>query len=183
VIAFPDRKARDKSFGTFLVDPDWQKAYKESEKDGKLVNKIENAFLTATDYSPAIKAGKDGERIFELRTYTASTGNLDNLNPRFRDQQRKLFEKQGMTNLAYWTLVADQKGASSPWKEQTDSTLIYMLGHASADAAKKSFDEFRKDPAWIEARKASEEKGGGSLTTKDGVKSVFLKATDYSPIK
>ena len=39
------------------------------------------------------------------------------------------------------------------------------------------------DPDWIKARKASEEKAGGSLTIKDGVKSEFYKATDYSPIR
>ena len=46
-----------------------------------------------------------------------------------------------------------------------------------------SFDSFRKDPDWVAARKASEDKAGGSLTAKDGVKSMFLKATDYSPTK
>ena len=39
------------------------------------------------------------------------------------------------------------------------------------------------DPDWVAARKASEEKGGGSLTAPDGVKSVYMKATDYSPTK
>jgi hypothetical protein len=183
VLAFPDRAARDKAFKTFGSDPAWQKAYKESEKDGKLVTKIENVFLTATDYSPAVKPGKDGERVFELRTYTASKGNLDNLNARFRDHTLKLFEKHGMTNVAYWVLAKDQKGGQSPWKEQADATLIYLLAHKSADAAKKSFEEFRNDPDWVKARKTSEEKAGGSLTIKDGVKSVFLKPTDYSPIK
>src|SRR2546423_4651207 len=33
VLAFPDRDAREKSFKEFGADPDWQKAYKESEKD------------------------------------------------------------------------------------------------------------------------------------------------------
>ena len=183
VLAFSDRPARDKAFKSFGADAAWQKAFKESEKDGKLVTKIENVFLTATDYSPAVKPGKDGERAFELRTYTASKGNLDNLNARFRDHTLKLFEKHGMTNVAYWVLAKDQKGAQSPWKEQADATLIYMLAHKSADAAKKSFEEFRNDPDWIKARKNSEEKAGGSLTIKDGVKSQFLKATDYSPIK
>src|SRR6516164_965735 len=171
VLAFPDRDVREKAFKSFGADPDWQKAFKDSEKDGKLVTKIENVFLTATDYSPAVKPGKDGERVFELRTYTASKGNLDNLNARFRDHTLKLFEKHGMTNVAYWVLAKDQKGAQSPWKEQADATLIYMLAHKSADAAKKSFEEFRNDPDWIKARKNSEEKAGGPLTIKDGVKS------------
>jgi hypothetical protein len=80
-----------------------------------------------------------------------------------------------MTNLVYWQLMADQPGA--------ENTLIYLLAHDSQEAAKKSFAAFRTDPAWAAARKASEEKGGGSLTVPDGVKSVFLKATDYSPTR
>jgi hypothetical protein len=35
----------------------------------------------------------------------------------------------------------------------------------------------------LAARKASEEKAGGSLTVPGGVKSVFLQATDYSPMR
>ena len=110
--------------------------------------------------------------MFELRTYTTTKGNLDALHARFRDHTIKLFEKHGMTNVAYWAPLKGQKGA--------DDTLIYILAHKSVDAAKASFDAFRQDPDWIAARKASEEKAGGSLTTKDGVKSVFMKATDYS---
>ena len=80
-----------------------------------------------------------------------------------------------MTNLWYWQPVPQQK--------DVDRTLVYLLAHASVDAAKASFDAFRTDPDWIAAKAASEEKGGGSLTMPDGVKSVFLKATDYSPLK
>jgi len=175
LLAYPNREARDKAWKAFSDDPDWQKARKDSEADGKLVAKVEAVFLTATDYSPEVKPSKAGERVFELRTYTASKGNLDNLNARFRNHTLKLFEKHGMTNVGYWTLAKDQKGA--------DDMLIYILAHKSTDAAKASFDAFRKDPDWLAARKASEEKAGGSLTAQDGVKSVFLKATDYSPIK
>jgi hypothetical protein len=52
IIAFPDRAARDKSFKDFGADPEWQKARAESEKDGKIVEKIESVFLNPTDYSP-----------------------------------------------------------------------------------------------------------------------------------
>ncbi len=80
-----------------------------------------------------------------------------------------------MTNIGYWTLMKDQK--------ESDTNLVYILAHKSQDAAKASFQEFGKDPAWQAARKASEEKAGGSLTIKGGVTSVFMKATDYSPIR
>lgn len=180
ILAYPSADARAKSWKAFTADPDWQTAQKASEADGPLVAKVESVFLGATDYSPVIysppkKSSGTSEHVFELRTYTASSGNLNALNARFRDHTLKLFAKHGMTNIGYWTPVKGQKGA--------DDTLIYILAHKSADAAKTSFDAFRADPDWIAARKASEEKAGGSLTVQDGVKSVFMKATDYSPIK
>lgn len=175
ILAYPSREAREKSWKTFNADPDWQTARKASEADGALVAKVEAVFLTPTSYSPVINTPGKGDHVFELRTYTASPGNLDALHARFRDHTLKLFAKHGMTNIGYWTPIKGQKGA--------DDTLIYILAHKSVDAAKASFDAFRSDPDWIAARKASEEKAGGSLTVKDGVKSVFMKATDYSPIK
>jgi hypothetical protein len=176
-ISAPSKEARDKSFKEFGADPEWQKAAKESEKDGKLVSKVESTFLTLTDYSPLLKVekGKD-ERVFELRTYAATKGNLGNLNDRFKDHTIKLFEKYGMTNISYWNTLKGQKG--------DDTMLIYLLAHKSQDAAKQSFDAFRKDPEWLAAREASEKKGGGSLTEpKGGVLSEFLVPTDYSPLK
>ena len=176
VLSYPSREARENSWKAFSSDPDWIKVRNASREKGKLVAKVEAVFLTATDYSPEIKPSKGaGERVFELRTYTTTPNNLPLLHARFRDHTVKLFAKYGMTNLFYWQLMADQPGA--------ENTLIYLLAHDSQDAAKKSFDGFRADPDWVAARKASEEKGGGSLTVKDGVKSVFLKATDYSPTK
>jgi hypothetical protein len=175
ILAFPSREARETAWKSFGSDPAWQKARVESETNGKLVGKVESILLGATDYTPEIKPSPSGDRVYELRTYTASKGNLDALNARFRNHTLKLFEKYGMTNIGYWVPLKDQKGA--------EDTLIYILAHKSVDAAKASFDAFRKDPLWLEARKASEEKAGGSLTAPDGVKSVFMKATDYSPMK
>lgn len=176
VLAYPSREARDASWKAFLADPDWKKAHAASETNGKLVAKFEQLFMTAVDFSPAAKVAdgrKDG--IFELRTYTTTPGNLPALHTRFREHTLGLFAKHGMTNLWYWQLAKDQPGA--------DNTLVYFLAHSSADAAKASFAAFRADPIWIAAKDASEKKAGGSLTVPDGVKSVFLKATDYSPIK
>ncbi len=180
-LAYPDKAARDASWKGFMNDPAWKKAFEESHKNGVLVARIENAFLTATDYSALAEAKNYGVGVFELRTYTTEAGRLPNLNARFREHTLKLFEKHGMTNVTYWNLAADQKGAKS--KLVQDNTLIYLLTHKSEEAAKASFGAFRADPAWIAARKASEEKAGGSLTIKDGVKSEFLKPTDYSFVK
>ena len=174
VLAYPSREARDVSWKEFSADPDWVKARTESEVDGKLVAKVDQLFLSATDFSPAVQPSVgSGERVFELRTYTTTPGNLPILHERFRDHTMALFARHGMTNLFYWQLLPGQPAA--------DNTLVYMLAHPSEEAAKVSFAAFRADPDWIAAKKASEDKGGGSLTIPDGVKSVFLKATDYSP--
>jgi hypothetical protein len=176
LLAFPSVAAQQASWKAFLADPAWQKVYKESEAGGKLVARIEPLLLSATDYSPAIKPGKaPAERVFELRVYTTPPGKLDALNARFRDHTVKLFEKHGMTNIGYWVPLAGQKGAGT--------TLVYLLAHKSVDAAKASFEAFRKDPAWTKALKESEAKAGGPLTVKDGVKSTFVKPTDYSPLR
>lgn len=176
VLAYPSREARETAWKAFLGDPAWKTARADSEKNGPLVAKAESVFLRLTDYSPAVKpAAAKGERVFELRTYTASPGNLGHLNARFREHTLKLFEKHGMANVAYWNLMSDQKGA--------DNTLIYILAHKSREAAKESFAAFGKDPEWQAARKASEDKAGGPLTVKGGVQSLFMKATDYSPLK
>jgi hypothetical protein len=180
-LAFPDRATHDASWKAFGSDPDWKAAAKASEKDGKLIERIENAFLTATEYSALAEAKNYGVGVFELRTYTTEVGRLPDLNARFGDQTLKLFEKHGMTNVSYWNLAADQTKAKSPYL--AGNTLIYLLTHKSAEAAKASFDAFRADPAWIAAKGASELKAGGSLTIKDGVKSEFLTPTDYSPVK
>ncbi len=180
-VSYPNRKAREASFKAFGADPDWKAAYTASEKDGKLVTKVDEVFLTATDYSPELTiADSKADRVFEMRTYTATKGNLDNLNARFRDHTLKLFEKYGMTNVIYWNFA---KGENKD-KSKDDLMLVYLLSHKSQDAAKASFDGFRKDEAWIKARSESETKGGGSLTEKEnGVLSEFLKPTDYSPLK
>lgn len=52
VLAYPNREARDKSWDAFRADPDWKKAQKESEADGRIVSKVVSTFLTPTDYSP-----------------------------------------------------------------------------------------------------------------------------------
>jgi hypothetical protein len=175
ILSYPSREARETSWKAFMADPDWQAAVKASEATGKLVQKVESTFMTATDFSPEVKPSVAEPRVFELRTYTTTPGNLDRLLARFRDHTLKLFTKHGMTNIAYWKLMPDQSGA--------ENTLVYLLAHKDQDAAKASFGTFRQDPDWIAAREASEKAGGGSLTIKDGVKSLFLKATDYSPTK
>jgi len=52
ILAYPSKEARERSWKDFQNDPAWKTAKAASEKDGKLVSKVEFVFLKATDYSP-----------------------------------------------------------------------------------------------------------------------------------
>ncbi|GAB4113293.1 MAG: hypothetical protein OHK0057_36260 [Thermoflexibacter sp.] len=174
VLSYPNREIREQAWKNFIADPEWKQVQQESEKDGKLISKIEALFLKTTDFSPT-KIKKKGQkgRVFELRTYKATPNNLENLLARFRNHTCKLFEKYGMTNLWYWTFTEKEQGS--------DEMLMYILAHPSKEAGLKAFDGFRQDPEWIQVRKASEENAGGSLTV--SVISEYMIPTDFSPIK
>jgi hypothetical protein len=176
LVYFLEHQSRDaarQSWKDFGADPAWKAVSTESEKNGRLVSKLESTFLQLTDYSPKPVIESKGGRVFELRTYITPEGKLDDLNARFRNHTLALFKKHGMENLPYWIKTPDQEDAKT--------TLIYLLAHKSRDAAKKSFDAFRQDPDWVKAKAESEK--NGSLTVEKGVKSEFLVPTDYSPLK
>ena len=112
-------------------------------------------------------------RVFEMRTYHAAPGKLEDLQARFRNHTVKLFEKHGMTNIGYWVPVDAKTGQPS------GNTLVYILAFPSLEARQKSWDGFMADPDWNTVRNESEK--NGKLLEK--IDSVFLKATDYSTIK
>lgn len=175
ILAYPGREAREASWKAFGADPEWQAVVKASEANGKLVSKVESVFMQTTDFSPAVKIEqKSPARTFELRTYTASPGNLQNLHDRFRNHTMKLFEKHGITNIAYWQPLPAADGTKS-------NLLVYLIAHKDRTTGDASWKAFREDPTWVAAKTASEVKGGGSLTTK--VENVFMLPTDYSPLK
>jgi len=180
IISHKSRVAAGESWKAFGSDPEWQAVAKASEANGKILAKApESIFMTVTPYSPEIKivpAINDREPasgVFEMRTYTTPEGRLEMLHARFANHTMKLFEKHGMTNVAYFTPSDSEKGAGSK--------LIYFLRHPSKEAGLKAFTDFRADPDWIKAKTESEK--DGPLTVQDGVKSVYMKAVDFSPIK
>jgi hypothetical protein len=176
LMTYPDEASRDASWKAFQADPEWIAAKENSEKEGPLVAKVESRLLGQTDFSPPMSVSAEGApHCFEMRTYTATEGNLSKLLARFRDHTVGLFSKQGMGHFGYFTPLAGQAGA--------DDTLIYFLVHDSEDARGKSFAAFGADPEWGKARTASEADAGGPLTVPGGVKSLLMKATDFSPVK
>lgn len=171
VLAYPDKQARDSSWKAFSNDPVWQAAAKKSEESGKIVNKVTSVFMSATDFSPAIKAsGGKKERSFELRTYYILPGRQEDLLNRFRNHTIELFKKHGMTNIAYWLSVE---------KDSSEPKLVYLLAYPDEASGKKSWEAFRKDPVWIKAKAASEK----DHQIVEKVESVILKPLSFSKIK
>ena len=118
----------------------------------------------------SLDAQAQGRKVFELRTYTAPEGKLNDLIARFRNDTLRIFEKHGMENVGYW-LPTDAPASSN--------TLIYILAHDSRDAATKSWAAFRDDPEWKAV--AERTQANGPIVSK--VESVFLETTDFSPLK
>jgi hypothetical protein len=176
IISHKSRDAAKASWSAFSKDPEWQAAAKASEVNGKiLAKKPESIFLKATDYSCPIQPGLGkAERVFEMRTYTTPEGKLDALHKRFRDHTTGLFTKHGITNIGYWTPTDAEQDAATK--------LIYVISHPSKEAGLKSFAQFKADPDWIAAKKESEKEGPLTLQP-NGVKSIYMKATDFSPIR
>lgn len=120
--------------------------------------------------APVLAQAAVAERVFEMRTYITHEGRLDALQRRFREHTTRLFEKHGMTNIGYW--VPEDTARSH-------NTLIYILAYPSREAAQRSWEAFRADPEWQRVRTESEATGPIVLR----VESVFLDATDYSPMR
>ena len=111
-----------------------------------------------------------GERVFEMRIYTAAEGKLPDLMARFRNHTNYLFVKHGMDLIGYWTPTEG---------DEAGNTLVYILAHDSREAAKKSWAAFVADPAWKAA--AAESRKDGRLVA--GIENQWLKATDFSPLR
>ena len=128
-----------------------------------------SAGLAVRDMLPAgtVAHAQAGPRVFELRTYTANEGKLPLLHATFKDHLLGFFKKHGMTNVVYF------KPMDAPLSQ---TTLIYLVSHESREAATKSWAAFRNDPEWKTISSAN-----GPMASK--VDSVFLEATDYSPMK
>jgi NIPSNAP len=120
----------------------------------------------AASVAHAQNAGK----VYELRTYTAPEGKLPNLQARFRDHTIRIFNKHGMKSVGYWV------PQDAPAK---DNTLIYIISHDSREQARKNWADFQADPEWKKV--SAESQVDGRIVS--NVVSVFMDATDYSPIK
>ena len=111
----------------------------------------------------------DNSHVFELRVYHTVPGKLPALETRFRDTTSKLLAKHDLKVVGYW-VGEDAAGG--------DDTFIYMVEHASRDAAKKNWGEFLADPEFQEVIKAEQ-----AEKLVDKVETTFMRPTDFSPMK
>jgi hypothetical protein len=82
----------------------------------------------------------------------------------------RIFKKHGMESVGYW------HPQDAP---DSQNTLIYIVSHANREQAKKNWAEFGADPEWQKV--STESQVNGRIVSK--VVSVFMDATDYSPLK
>ncbi len=84
----------------------------------------------------------------------------------------ELFKRHGIESVVYATPVGEGAPAD---------TLVYLISHANAKAAKASWQAFIKDPDWAKVYTASQI--DGPLVKQGGIVNLFLEPTDYSPLQ
>jgi hypothetical protein len=163
ILTFDSMADREAKWSAFQADAEWQQVRAETEAAGTLVAQVHNAFMRLTPYSPTPQMRSN---IQELRVYDAMPGKLPALHDRFAKHTIQLFAKHGMENIAYWT---EDVG--------TSNRLVYMLGYANLGAREQSWTAFMADPAWQQARTASEKDGPLVRVSRHSI----LRLTAYSP--
>jgi hypothetical protein len=171
ILRHQSREAAAESWAAFIADPEWTKVAEESQRDGRILAKApESVFMEAADYSPNFSSGEAAdEAVFELRVYTTNEGKLGNLDARFRDHTIRIFDRHGMQSVGYWHPMDEP---------QSSNTLVYILRHASREAATASWQAFGADEEWQKV--ARESQVDGRILSERPV-STYMKATDYSP--
>jgi hypothetical protein len=128
------------------------------------------AVVEAQDAAPSPSLKTSG-RLYELRTYYANPGKLEDIHKRFRDHTMQIFAKHGMKVENFWGPVYKKDGS--------ENRLVYLMSFKDRAERDAKWKEFSADPEWQKVSKESEV--NGKLVEK--VESVFLYETDYAPAK
>ena len=99
---------------------------------------------------------------YELRTYHAAPGKINDLLERFRNHTVALFEEHNIVSVGYW--ISDLE----------PNELIYVVKHLGSPEA--NWSAFKADERWIAVKSASEADG----TLVSGIDSIYMSATDFS---
>ena len=99
---------------------------------------------------------------YEMRTYHAAPGKINNLLERFRSHTVALFAEHNIVSVGYWISNSDP------------NDLIYIVKHLGSPET--NWISFKADERWIAVKSASEADG----TLVSGIDSIYMSATDFS---
>lgn len=105
-------------------------------------------------------------RCYELRTYTAADGKLDDLNRRFRKYSRIVFSRYRMARLGFWIPL-----------DNPENHFTYILSYADCEDRDPAWEQFQADSLWQRVTKITTHEG--DLVT--NVDNRMMKATGFSP--
>jgi hypothetical protein len=115
----------------------------------------------------ASKVRADSNRVFELRIYHAVPGKLPLMESRFRDTTSKILARHHLKVVGYWVS-----------EDAPDDSFVFLFAHESREEAKRNWEAFRLDPEFQEIVKAEQ-----TERTLDKADTLFLRATDFSPMR
>jgi hypothetical protein len=107
--------------------------------------------------------------IYELRVYHCVPGRLPNLLKRFETVTLKIWEKHGIKQAGFWTVLVGD----------TNQALYYLLAFDSMADREKKWNTFQSDPEWLAARAETEK--DGPIVAK--IENQFLQPTAFSSVK
>ena len=107
--------------------------------------------------------------IHELRIYHCVPGRLPALNQRFENVTLKMWEKHGIRQAGFWTVLIGEN----------NHDLYYLLEWDNLAEREQKWNAFQADPEWHAARAETEKDGPivGHITN------YILTPTAYSAVK
>ena len=107
--------------------------------------------------------------IHELRVYHCVPGRLPALLKRFETITLKIWEKHGIRQAGFWTVLIGE----------SNQALYYLLEWESLAERETKWNAFASDPEWL-AKRAETEKDGAIVAH---VANQFLQPTAFSSVK
>ena len=107
--------------------------------------------------------------LYELRIYHCVTGRLPDLLNRFDTITLKLWEKHGIRQAGFWTMLVGD----------SNQDLYYLLEWESLAEREEKWNKFAADPEWLEKRAETEK--DGQIVAK--VVNYMLQPTSFSSVK
>jgi hypothetical protein len=107
--------------------------------------------------------------IYELRIYYCVPGRLPNLLNRFQNTTLKIWERHGIRQAGFWTVLVGEH----------NHALYYLVAWDSLAEREQKWNAFMADPEW-QTKRAESEKDGAIVAR---ISSQFLQPTGFSSVK